>query len=69
MDSNNDFYLTDINEIVDINVGAQAFVKMHSSDQTVNKYGRCLVNLCYSDNLSILNGRTKGGYVGKIYLQ
>ena len=43
-----------------INVGPQVFVKMHSLDQTVNKYGRCLINLCNSNNLSILNGRTGG---------
>ena len=55
-------------QIADINVGAQAFVKMHSLDQTVNKYGRCLVNWCNSNNLSILNERTRGGYAGKIYL-
>ena len=65
VDSNNDFHLTDISEIADINVGAQAFVKMHSLDQTVNKYGRCLVNFCNSNNLSILNGRTRGDMLGK----
>ena len=65
VDSNNDFHRTDISEIADINVGAQAFVKMHSLDQTVNKYGRCLVNLCNSNNLSILNGRTRGDMFGK----
>ena len=54
VDSNNDFHLTDISEIADINVGAQAFVKMHSLDQTVNKYGRC-----------ILNGRTRGDMLRK----
>ena len=65
VDSNNDFHLTDISETADINVDAQAFVKMHSLDQTVNKYGRCLVNLCNSNNLSILNGRTRGDMLGK----
>ena len=65
VDSNNDFHLTDISEIADISVGAQAFVKMHSLDQTVNKYGRCLVNLCNSNDLSILNGRTRGDMLGK----
>ena len=65
VDSNNDFHLTDISEIADINEGTQTFVKMHSLEQTVNKYGRCLVNLCNSDNLSILNGRTRGDKLGK----
>ena len=65
VDNNNDFHPTDISEIADINVGAQAFVKMHSLDQTVNKYGRCLVNLCNSNNLSILNGSTRGDMLGK----
>ena len=36
VDSNNDLHLTDISEIADIIVGAQAIVKMHSLDQTVN---------------------------------
>ena len=65
VDSNNDFHLTDISEIADINVGAQTFVKMHSLDQTVNKYGRCLVNFCNSNNFSILNGRIRGDSLGK----
>ena len=65
VDSNNDFHLTHISEIADINVGAQTFVKMHLLDQAVNKYGRFLVNLCNSNNLSILNGRTRGDMLGK----
>ena len=65
VDSNNDFHLTDISEIADINVGVQEFFKMHSLGQTVNKYGRCLVDLCNSNNLSILNGRTRGDVLGK----
>ena len=65
MDGNNDFHLTDISEIADIIVGAQTFVKMHLLHQTVNKYRRCLVNLCNSNNLSILNGRTGGDMLRK----
>ena len=38
---------------------------MHSLDQTVNKFRRCLVNLCNSNNLSILNGRTRADMLGK----
>ena len=51
VDSNNDLHLTDISEIADINVDAQAFVKMYISDQTFNKYSRYIVNWCNSNTL------------------
>ena len=37
----------------------------HSIDKTVNKNGRSLINLCASNNLCILNGRTQSDRFGK----
>ena len=39
--------------------------KLHSMDQTTNKYGRSLTNICNSHNLRFLNGRMQGDMLGK----
>ena len=39
--------------------------KLHSMDQTTNKYGRSLTNICISHNLRFLNGRMQGDMLGK----
>ena len=52
---------TDLNS----NPDSETFTKLHSLDQSVNRYGRSLVNLCISNKLSILNGRVKGDLLGK----
>ena len=33
-------------------------------DQTTNKYGRSLTNICISNNLRFLNGRMQGDLLG-----
>ena len=38
--------------------------KLHSMDQTINKYGRCLTNICISHNLRFLNCRIQGDMLG-----
>ena len=47
------------------NSDSETFTKLHSLDQSVNRYGRSLVNLCISNKLRILNGRVKGDLLGK----
>ena len=39
--------------------------KLHSMDQTTNKYGRYLTNICISHNLRFLNGRMQGDMLGQ----
>ena len=53
---------TDLNS----NPDSETFTKLHSLDQSVNRYDRSLVNLCISNKLSILNGRVKGDLLGKV---
>ena len=39
--------------------------KLHSMDQTTNKYGMSSTNICISHNLRFLNGRMQGDMLGK----
>ena len=39
--------------------------KLHSMDQTTNKYGRSLTNICISHNLRFINGRMQGDMLGQ----
>ena len=39
--------------------------KLHSMDQTTNKYGRSLTKICISHNLRFLNSRMKGDMSGQ----
>ena len=39
--------------------------KRHSHDTTLNQYGRCLLDLCNTSEMIILNGRTLGDSSGK----
>ena len=59
----NDFQLT--GDQTDIHLGNEKFGKLHSLDQNTNKYGRSLINICSSNGLSILNGRTRGDLLGR----
>ena len=55
---------TDLNS----NPDGETFTKLHSSDQSVNRYGRSLANLRILNKLrilSILNGKVKGDLSGK----
>ena len=52
---------TDLNS----NPDSETFTKLHSLDQSVNRYDRSLVNFCISNKLNILNGRVKGDLSGK----
>ena len=54
----NDFQLTADSDQTDIHLGNEKFGKLHSLDLNINKYGRSLINICSSNRLSILNGRT-----------
>ena len=61
----NDFQLTGDSDQTDIHLGNEKFGKLHSLDQITNKYDRSLINICFSNGLSILNGRTMGNLLGR----
>ena len=61
----NDLQFLTISTDLNSNPDSETFTKLHSLDQSVNRYGRSLVNLCISNKLSILNGRVKGDLLGK----
>ena len=61
----NDFQLTGDSDQTDIHLGNEKFGKLHSLDQNINKYGRSLINICSSNGLSILNGRTRRDLLGR----
>ena len=57
-------FLTNNTDLIS-NPDSETFTKLHSLHQSVNRYGRSLVNLCISNKLNILNGRVKGDLSGK----
>ena len=61
----NDFQFTDDSDQPDIHLRNEKFGKLHPLDQNTNKYSRSFINICSSNRLSILNGRTREDLLGR----